>query len=116
MTGLTKNAGWQVGARRTLPLELGEAWDLLTSPPWLHRWSGLTAIEAGDPAVRSLTVRRVVRVRTPDSLVQLRLLPTASGTTIAFHEERLPDERTRAERKDHWTRLLDDLETVARTG
>ncbi len=113
MTGQTKNAGWQVGARRTLPLELDQAWDLLTLPRWLHRWSGLTVLDTGDPAVRSLTARCVVRVRTPQSLVQLRLLPAASGTTVAFHEEHLPDEQARSRRKDHWAQLLDDLEVTA---
>ena len=109
MTGKTRDAGWQVGARRTFPLELAHAWDLLTSQPWLQRWSGLTALELDDPAVRSLTTERVARVRTPHSLVQLRVLPAASGTTVAFHEEHLPDEQARSQRKDHWTLLLDDL-------
>ena len=111
MTGQTKDAGWQVGARRTLPLELAEAWELLTSQPWLDRWSGLTALDRDDPAVRSLTAERVVRVRTPQSLVQLRVQTAVSGTTIAFHEEHLPDEQTRDLRKAHWTQVLDDLES-----
>ena len=116
MTGKTRDAGWQVGARRTFPLELAEAWDLLISQPWLHRWSGLTALEPDDPAVRSLTAERVVRVRTPHSLVQLSVLPARSGTTIAFHEDHLPDERARSLRKDHWAQLLDDLGAALSAG
>jgi hypothetical protein len=68
VTGQTQAAGWQVGVRRTLPLELAEAWELLTSPPWLDRWSGLAALDRDDPAVRALTAPRVVRVRTRHSL------------------------------------------------
>jgi len=113
MTGQTKDAGWQVGARRTLPLELAEAWDLLTSQPWLDRWSGLAALDRDDPAVRSLTAQRVVRVRTSHSLVQLRVQTAASGTTVAFHEEHLPDEQARSLRKAHWAQVLDDLESAA---
>lgn len=113
MTGQTKDAGWQVGARRTLPLELDQAWELLTRPPWLYQWSGLTVLDISDPAVRSMTAPCVVRVRTAQSLVQLRLLPAASGTTIAFHEDQLPDEHARSRRKNHWTRLLDDLKVRA---
>jgi len=113
MTGRTRDAGWQVGARRTVPLELGEAWELLTAQPWLHRWSGLAALDADDPAVRSLTAERVARVRTPDSLVQLRVLPATTGTTIAFHEEHLADEQARTLRKQHWTQLLDELRAAA---
>lgn len=109
MTGKTRDAGWQVGVRRTLPLELDEAWRLLTSPPWLHHWSGLEALDPDNPAVRSLTAPRVIRVRTPDALVQLRMQPAASGTTIAFHEEHLPDAKSRTVRKGHWAQFLDDF-------
>ena len=109
MTGQTRDLGWQVGARRTFPLEVADAWHLMLSKPWLQRWSGLAALELDDPAVRSLTTCRLARVRTPHSLVQLRVLPAASGTTVAFHEEHLPDELTRLQRKDHWTHLLDDF-------
>ncbi len=109
MTGQTQDAGWQVGARRTLPLEVAEAWELLTSPPWLDRWSGLAALDRDDPAIRALTAPRVVRVRTRHSLVQLRLQAAVSGTTVAFHEEHLPDEQARILRKVYWAQVLDDL-------
>jgi len=59
VTGKTKDVGWQVGARRTLPLELAEAWDLLTTQPWLHRWSGLAALdEEYLPDQRTRTLRQ----------------------------------------------------------
>ncbi len=116
MTGETKDVGWQVGVRRTLPIGLTKAWDLLTSQPWLHRWSGLAVLDRDDPAVRSLTPQRVIRVRRPHSLVQLRVQSAATGTTIAFHEEHLPDQQTRILRKAHWAQLLDDLESTAPTG
>ncbi len=51
MTGKTKDTSWQVGARRTLPVQLADAWNLLTCQPWLRRWSGLDTIEPDDPAV-----------------------------------------------------------------
>jgi len=110
VTGLTRDVGWQVGVRRTLPLGLDEAWGLITAPPWLKRWSGLSALDGDDPAVRSFTPRKVVRVRSDRSLVQLRVQPAASGTTVAFHEEHLPDEQTRSQRKCYWSQLLDDLQ------
>lgn len=97
-------------------MDLAEAWDLLTSQPWLQRWSGLAALDPDDPAVRSQTAERVMRVRTPQSLRQLRVSSAATGTTVAFHEEHLPDESTRLLRKDHWARVLDDLELVVSAG
>lgn len=93
-------------------MNLAEAWGLLTCQPWLRRWSGLAALDPTDPAVRSLTSMRVIRVRTPGSLVQLRLQPAVAGTMIAFHEEHLPDEQTQTRRKDHWAQLLDDLSST----
>ena len=107
--GRTRDSGWQVGVRRTLPVAPAEVWDLLTSQPWLQRWSGSAAQELADLEVRSLTVERLVRVRTPESLVQLRLLPAATGTTVAFHEEHLPDAHARSLRKAYWSELLDEV-------
>lgn len=114
MTGLTQDAGWQVGARRTLPLPLEQAWDLVTGQPFLRRWCGLDALAADHPAVRSLTPLEVVRVRSKSSLVQMRLLPAVAGTTVAFHEDHLPDEGTRTRRKAHWGLVLDELEAASR--
>ena len=39
-TGLTKDAGWQVGVSRTLPIEVAAAWDYLLSPAGLAHWLG----------------------------------------------------------------------------
>lgn len=39
-TGLTKDAGWQIGVTRTLPTDLDIAWDYLLSPAGLSLWLG----------------------------------------------------------------------------
>ncbi len=57
MTGLTREAGWEVGVRRTFGVGLDELWDLLTTQPWLARWSGLGEL-AADRVEGSLQVRR----------------------------------------------------------
>lgn len=116
MTGETKDTGWQVGARRTLPVELADAWDLLTSQPWLRRWSGLDTIEPDGLAGRSITAESVIGVRTPHSLVQLRVYSAVTGTTIAFHEDHLPDDRARTRRNAHWAHILDDLDSAVSAG
>lgn len=82
----------------------------------MHRWSGLATLDSDARAVRSLTAQRVARIRTPYSLVQLRVQAAVSGTTVAFHEEHLPDQQTRALRKDHWAQVLDDLASVVCAG
>ncbi len=40
----------------------------------------------------------------------------ATGTTVAFHEEHLPDHQTRTLRKNHWEQLLDDLDSAVAAG
>jgi len=75
-------------------------------------------VRAGRPSTettrpwRSLTAQRVIRARTLRSQVQLRVRPAATGTTVAFDEENLPDEHARAVCKGHWAQVLDDLESA----
>ena len=38
--GLTKDAGWQIGVRKTLPVALEDAWNLLVSEEGLSLWLG----------------------------------------------------------------------------
>ncbi len=38
--GLTRDAGWQIGVSRTLPIDLETAWKLLTSRMGLGLWLG----------------------------------------------------------------------------
>ena len=40
----------------------------------------------------------------------------ATGTTIAFHEDHLPDERARTLRKAYWAHILDDLDSAVSAG
>jgi uncharacterized protein YndB with AHSA1/START domain len=44
------------------------------------------------------------------TLIQVRVIPAATGTTISFHQEHLPDARAREERREHFTAALDRLE------
>lgn len=39
-TGLTNDAGWQVGARSTFEVSLQQAWDMVTSPEGIKIWLG----------------------------------------------------------------------------
>lgn len=43
--GQTKDAGFQIGARKTAAIPLEEAWDLLISPGGLRVWLGAPAID-----------------------------------------------------------------------
>ncbi|HEX7135518.1 MAG TPA: SRPBCC domain-containing protein, partial [Iamia sp.] len=118
-TGLTRDAGWEIGVSRTFPTSLEETWDVVVDEPGLARWLGPGAVlpdEVGAPyrtddgaegELRSL--RPLDRVRLtwqPDgragrpTTVQVVVQQAASGTSVRFHQEHLADaderERQRA--------------------
>jgi hypothetical protein len=105
-TGQTADGSWEVGVRRTLPLDLDEA------------WNRALAVIADDPAAgeaTSITQTEVARFPYTregwprHSTLQLRVIPAAAGTTVAFHHDRLPGAATREQMHDHWLGVLDDL-------
>ena len=119
-TGLTKDAGWQIGVRRTIAASPETIWTTLMSPEGLAIWLGSlsalpdrpgTAWQAGDGGygeVRSYEKARLVRLTcrpasgNPETTLQLRLLPARTGTTLAIHQERLAGPEERERMRDHW--------------
>ena len=130
--GLTKDVGWEVGASRTFPVTLDEAWAVLTSPEGVAAWlgevpGGLPEV-AGEPyrtadgatgEVRSFRPGNRARVtyqppgRPAPTIVQVALSgrETKAGpvTSVGFHQEHLADEAERTARKAHWAGVLDAL-------
>jgi uncharacterized protein YndB with AHSA1/START domain len=128
-TGLTKDAGWELGVRRTVPAPVDEVWEYFVVDG-LAIWLGDTTlgVRKGDRYVTSDGVRGEVRSRTDqlrlritwqpedwshDTTVQVTLMPAATGTTIGFHQDRLISSEERARMLEHWTevlsRVVDDL-------
>lgn len=124
-TGLTKDVGWELGVRRTADASLEATWDFLIGEG-LAIWLGDTVLpsESHAPYQTADGIRGELRARIDgqrvrltwqpsdwehDSTLQVTVLPAASGTTIAIHQERLagPDERTAM--LDHWTGVLERL-------
>ena len=90
-TDLTMGFGYQVGVRRTLPLEADEAWMLVKS----H--SRVTRHPEGWP--RASTIR-------------VRALDKGDNSVVAFHSEHLPDTAERESRRAHFAAVLDDMERM----
>jgi len=129
-TGLTKDAGYQIGARRTLPVGHQDAWAILTSVDGLAVWLGPVArMDWAKGATYQLPdgSQGQVRVFRPDShlriswqpvgwerasIIQMRVIPRGDRTTIAFHQEHLPGQREREERRAHFQSALDQLERM----
>lgn len=133
-TGLTEDAGWQIGVSRTVHATPQEAWDLLTSPTGLATWLG-AGVVVGDPGdawdaddgshgqVRSRHPGERLRLtcqRSGDdheTTVQVVLVPAPGDrVSIRFHQERLLDGAERERQRTHWRAVLDDLEVALARG
>ncbi|MES1169759.1 MAG: hypothetical protein ABUL47_03615 [Leifsonia sp.] len=110
-TGLTKDSGWEMGARKTVAVDLDTVWTYLTGRG-LRSWLGADEL----PSMRSRTEKRRLRFdwtppgTTRSTILQLTVLATKTGTTIAFHQERLTGREQRKEMLTHWHGVLEQLE------
>lgn len=125
--GQTKDAGWQIGVRRTHPHELEHVWATLLSPAGLAVWLGPGAQlgdEAGDAyatddgisgELRSLRPGDRMRLtwrpaaRAEATILQLTVRPAASGTTLGIHQERLADADEREAMRLRWAAVQERL-------
>jgi uncharacterized protein YndB with AHSA1/START domain len=126
-TGLTKDSGWQAGVRRTLPVKPDAAWDLLLSPDAVRIWLGAAPalplthgaeFELKDGTRCKITVLKpgsYIRMQwqpanyPKPAVLQVRVIPAASGTTFSFHQENLPDADARQQRIAFYENALEEL-------
>ena len=116
-TGLTKDSGWQLGLRRTVPVARDVAWRALLAEV------GVEASQPGEEFVTATGIRGQVRsyrheelIRMtwqppgePESTLQLRVTPAATGTTVGFHQDRLHSAADRAKMLEYWAAAIDRL-------
>ena len=125
--GLTKDVGYQIGVRRTIPIRHQDAWRLLMCDQGVKLWLGVTSefdltegagyqlIDGTVGQVRVLSPKSHLRItwQPPGwhraSTIQLRVIPKADRTVVAFHQEHLPGAKEREERRAHFTLVLDEL-------
>ena len=124
-TGLTKDVGWQLGVRRTVPAAVDEVWEYFVVDG-LTTWLGNTTLplHKGETYLTADGVKGEIRSRTDqlrlrltwqpddwdhDSTLQVTLMPSATGTTIGFHHERLASAEERERMLAHWTAVLDEI-------
>ena len=118
-TGLTKDAGWELGVRTTVAAPIPAVWDWLMGeglPVWLGEIDALPT-EVGAPYETRDGVRGTLRSRTQnvrvrlswrpddwphDTILQLTVKEAASGTTIGIHQEKLADRDERKLMLGHW--------------
>jgi hypothetical protein len=99
--GKTKDAGWQIGVSRTVPLTPEEVWSRIED----------TAAWLGEPAedVRSFRPLDRIRVGWKGTIVQVAISRAKTGTTVVFHQERLAGADERERQRAHWSAVLDRL-------
>lgn len=94
--GLAKDAGWQFGIRRTIPVSPEKIWDSLFSEKCASIW-------LRDAETEFSTIKTHSHLRTKWKLspwpnkanLQMRVIPLKDKTTIAFHIDRLKSEQQR---------------------
>lgn len=133
--GETADAGFQVGVQRTLPIEQGRLWSLITDEPGLSAWLGAGSALRLEPGAGFETDDGVVgEVRTVSAGERLRLTwqpadrdaPTTlqvtaacprndeSRTVLRIHHERLADADEREAMRGRWTGALDEIVALVR--
>lgn len=131
-TGLTKDAGWQIGVSKTLPLPPTTVWDFISSAEGLALWLGpgvalrpekgaaYETAEGTRGEVRGYRPRDRIRLTwqpagwAHDTTVQVAVTPAPGGgplrTQLRFHQERLADADERARQRAHWRAVLARVE------
>ena len=128
--GLTKDAGWQIGVRRTFPISQEKAWAYLISPEGTRLWlddMDIEKIEIKQPFETpngyfgKITVFKPqshlrMQWKHPDwnniSVLQIRTIANKEKTTISFHQEKLSGAEQRVQMKSFWQRALNKLENI----
>jgi uncharacterized protein YndB with AHSA1/START domain len=125
-TGHSKDAGWDVGVRKTVAAPVAEVWTYLVGkglPMWLGEATELPTKKGvryrTDDGVRG-TIRgydekKLVRLTWQpedwphDTTLTLTLTKAGAGATIHIQHEDLADREERRMMLGHWYRVLDSL-------
>ncbi len=123
--GKTKDAGWDVGVRQTVPARIDVAWQFLIGeglPLWLGettlpRMKGETYRTADGVAgeVRAYTDNAKVRLTWQpedwphETTLQVSVKEVDGGTTIVIHHDRLADREERRMMLGHWKNVAAHL-------
>jgi uncharacterized protein YndB with AHSA1/START domain len=125
-TGQTKDAGWEVGVRKTVDAPVDTVWAFLLGrglPLWLGNTDLTLEKGAGyesddDISGTVLSYTEGLRIRLSwrpeewnhDSTLQLTVKEAPTGTTIAFHQERLSGREERKIMLGHWKEVVQQLD------
>jgi uncharacterized protein YndB with AHSA1/START domain len=108
--GLTKDAGWQFGIRKTLPAPKETVWNFLFSEAGIYLW-----LKGANKEFSTLKTSSHIRTKwkletwTNEATLQMRLISIADKTIIAFHIDKMLDENQREEARKYWNKVLNKI-------
>ncbi|KKO89223.1 hypothetical protein AAW12_24235 [Sphingobacterium sp. Ag1] len=110
--GLTKDAGWQFGIRKTVPTNIERLWEVFFSDRGLGYWT-----EGVDQNFS--TFKEYSHIRTKwkhknfeeNAHLQIRFIPSKNKdkTTISIHVDHLKNESQREVSKKYWSVVIENL-------
>ncbi|MCJ7716133.1 MAG: hypothetical protein MUO54_06400 [Anaerolineales bacterium] len=114
-TGLTKDTGWQISLRRTLPYPLIQVWELLVSAEGIRTWLG-TGYQG---VIKPLSHIRITRhpqdnAYPRSSTIQVRVLEKGEKSILIFHEEYLPNQQERVRRRSFYLEVMEKITELLR--
>ena len=125
--GKTRDAGWELGVRITVPAPLAAVWAYLMGeglPMWLgdiaalptEKGAQFRTADGVNGVVRSVTDRMRLRISWQpedwphDTTLQVTVKEAATGTTIGIHHEKLADREERRMMLGHWKNVAAALD------
>lgn len=125
-TGLTKDAGWQFGLRKTFHRSSEDIWDFLFSEQGLNIWLGsldqelalhenYRTSEGIEGRINVLAPYSHIRLswkpkdRQQFTHLQLRVMGSNHKTVISFHQDHLEDEKERDAVKVYWNKKMREI-------
>ncbi|MGI5402216.1 SRPBCC family protein [Streptomyces sp. CA-135486] len=120
-TGLTQDAGWEIGVSKTLPLPVDIVWEFIASPEGVACWLGegtQLPTRKGESYEREDGIAGEVRSYRPGDRVRLtygtttlQVAVSAAGekTVLRFHQERLADSGERERQRAHWKAVMAEI-------
>ncbi|HEX2984099.1 MAG TPA: SRPBCC domain-containing protein [Ignavibacteriales bacterium] len=127
IVGLTKDAGFQFGLRKTFPLSVEEVWGFMFSKEGISIWLGnmdISVLEKDTEYKTKKGIEGVVKVFKPYSHIrmrwkkkdwenvstlQIRVMPTGNKATIGFHQENMLNAAQREKMKAYWNGIMEEL-------
>jgi uncharacterized protein YndB with AHSA1/START domain len=134
IVGQTKDAGYQIGARRTFDVSPQRAWEVITSGAGRKLWLGDAPefrLEPGATYHTASGAEGKIGVVSlgghfrmtwqpgswpRPSTIQVRVIPSGAKAVISFHQDNLPGPKERRERQAFYAGVLDALEEALKPG